>query len=570
MNTPSAFGVLWRTFLAQFFASESVTSDIQMRRTIIWVLAFLLTPCLYLMAAILPTYEIVRLVAAARNAPEMIENILAKLAAIFVGYSMVTVGMITVFVWDALVFDKRDAMVIGPLPLRGLTVIAAKLAALATFMLGASLAINLTAGLPYAFVTGGNDGLSAMLRHLAGHLSGTMGGAIFVFAAIVALRGLILLAGGARFAAPIGSMLQFLFVSAVFFAVEGLPTFRDSRAGEWIPVNWYFGLFERLRGSTKPELIVLSQRAMIALPIAMCCAAVVTFAGYRRQMRAALAPPASAGALGTARMRRALARALVGHDGVARATADFILTTIARNRQQQAPIAISAAIAVVIVNMAIERRYAGIESLMVPRPVVLWIPIVVGYWMAIGLRASFFVPSELSAAWSFAANAPENQRSYWAGVRASMIAFVIGPALLINAVVLVPLLGWRIAAWHAPVVCALLIVTIEIICLTINGIPFTRAYPPGHAKLRTRWPLYLIGMYAVGYWPTRLEVQLLDSPIRMMSMIGCVIAAIAMLEIAGRRAGMAWSVQPEESVEDPDAATVLNIGPVAPAGGRLS
>ena len=54
----SQFAVLWRVFWDQFFTSESVTSDIQLRQTIIWALAFLLTPGLYLCAIILPGYRI--------------------------------------------------------------------------------------------------------------------------------------------------------------------------------------------------------------------------------------------------------------------------------------------------------------------------------------------------------------------------------------------------------------------------------------------------------------------------------------------------------------------------------
>ena len=51
--------------------------------------------------------------------PQMIETHLAQLAVIFVVYSMVTTGLVTVFIWDTLVFDKRDAMVLGPLAAAG-------------------------------------------------------------------------------------------------------------------------------------------------------------------------------------------------------------------------------------------------------------------------------------------------------------------------------------------------------------------------------------------------------------------------------------------------------------------
>ena len=153
------------------------------------------------------------MVAKARNMPEMVETQLAQMAVLFVSYSMVSTGLLTVFIWDTLVFDKRDSMVLGPLPIRGRTVVAAKLAALATFLMGIALVVNLTSGLPFAFVTGATEGL--LLRHLAGHLSGTIGGAVFVFSALVVVRGLLVILVSPHFAATIGSLLQFVFLSGV-------------------------------------------------------------------------------------------------------------------------------------------------------------------------------------------------------------------------------------------------------------------------------------------------------------------------------------------------------------------
>ena len=175
-STPPAFSILWRAFLEQLVANESATSELQTRRAILGVLAFLVTPGLYLMMTMLP----------AKNLP------ISQMAVLFVAYSMVTTGLIAVFTWDALVFDTRDAMVLGPLPVRGTTIVAAKLAALATFLLGATLAVNLTSGVPFAVVTGIGNGL--VLRHLSGHLAGTIGGAIFVFAVLVIARGLLVTA----------------------------------------------------------------------------------------------------------------------------------------------------------------------------------------------------------------------------------------------------------------------------------------------------------------------------------------------------------------------------------------
>src|SRR5688500_17901488 len=148
-------------------------------------------------------------------------------------------------------------------------------------------------------------------------------------------------------------------------------------------------------------------------------------------MRAALAPSARVGA--TARVRRRIAGVIAGRDPIARGTADFILTTLARSRPQQVPVAIAASLGVAIISVAAATRPGGFVELQTARTVVLWIPIVIGYWIVVGLRASFVVPTALPAAWLFRVHSTLPSASYWSGVRASMVAFAIGPALLVNA-----------------------------------------------------------------------------------------------------------------------------------------
>src|SRR5262245_56514997 len=104
VGTP-AFRILWRNFIEQFTANESATSDLQMRRAIVGVFAFLITPGIYIMMRSLGSFEILRLVAEVRHMPHLVETRLAQMAVIFVAYSMVTTGLITAFIWDTLVFD---------------------------------------------------------------------------------------------------------------------------------------------------------------------------------------------------------------------------------------------------------------------------------------------------------------------------------------------------------------------------------------------------------------------------------------------------------------------------------
>jgi hypothetical protein len=551
------FKILWRVFVEQFAANESATSDMQMRRAIIGVITFLITPGVFLIGKTMSSYELTLLVARHRNMPQLIETYHAQMAVLFVAYSMITTGLLTVFIWDTLVFDKRDAMVLGPLPLSGRTIVGAKLAALATFLVGTATVVNVTSGLPFAFVTGGPEG--HILRHLAGHLTGTIGGAVFIFSTLVIVRGLLVLVVTAQAAATIGSLLQFVFLSAVLCFMM-VPT----ATGQVMPpISWFAALFEVIRGSSVQTIGPLAQQALIVIPLSVGGAIAITAGGYWKQMRAALAPSARVAA--SARVRRRLAGFIVGRDRIARATSDFVLTTLARSRVQQAPIAIAAALGVAIISVALVTREGGLAELRAPRAVVLWIPIVVGYWIIVGLRASFVLPAELKAAWVFRVHSRLPSISYWSGVRAAMFAFAIGPALFVNLLILLPLLGWRIAAIHALIVTLAVAITAQFASLLVEGVPFTRAYPPGHAKLKTRWQYYLLGMWAIAYLPVRMEQAVLNDPrgLVMLTVTGFVLLAV--LEIAGRYRARKWVLSPESELDDadPEALTFLNLGPGA-------
>jgi hypothetical protein len=568
------FAVLWRAFVQQFFTSDAVSSDVQLRQTIIWVLAFLITPGFMLVIQVMPMYEIAVAVAAKRGTPEIVEQILRVLGAFLVTYSMVTTGFIAVFVWDGLAFDRRDAMVLGPLPLGGPTVIAAKLAALGALLLGASTIVNLITAVPFAFMTANHEPLRVLVRNFLTHLAATVGAATFVFCAIVTVRGIVGLAAGPRLTVLLGTLLQCGFVAALLMVMilipqlsPAAPRLLEAADYRWVPLAWFLGLFERGLELSRAPFGHLAVRALAATPLAVAGAVLVSIAGYRRQMRLALAPAASPGPLASARLTRALARLIVGRDQPARATSDFILLTLARNRAQQAPVAMNAAVAVAVAAAALSTTLDDPVSLLRPRTVVLWIPLLVAYWTMVGMRASFFVPSELPAAWSFRSHGPEPAVAYWSAVRASVIA-AVAPGTMGASLVLAPLVGWRVAAWHALLAGALSVLLAEIVALTIRHVPFTRPYQPGHARLKLRWPIYLIGMYGMAYWPVQIELRLLGDPASMLKLVGAIGAGAAIVDVVGRRVARRWSLEPPPELdEEYSEVTALDIGSIVPSPG---
>lgn len=557
--------VLTRAFLEQLFTSDAASSEIQLRQTMIWVLAFLATPGLFIMMHVAFGWEIV-----VAHSPAMVDTLLAQLGALFVTHSMVSTGFLAVLVWEGLSFDRDDAMVLGPLPVGGAAIVCAKLAALAALLVGASIAVNLVTAVPFALITGNHKGAGAVLRHLGAHLAATVGGAIFILGCIVTIRGAVTLAAGARLAAGTGSLLQFLFVGVLLWFLIAIPSAMSAGSGwvlnliaaPWLPTTWFLGLFEQAIGSPRPEFGALARRALTGVSLAVAGAVTVTVMGFRLHLQRALAPPASAGGFAPVRVTVWIARTLAGRDPASRGVSEFILLTIARNRAQQAPVAINAAIGIAVVVAGLSMKAEGLASLMQPRTIVLWIPLVMAYWTAIGVRAAFFVPAELRGSWTFRVNGPASTTAYPVAVQAAMMAYVLPRTLLLSLVVLTPLLGWSIGVAHTVLTCAVTLVFVAGLARTVHFIPFTREYVPGHARLKTRWPLYAMGLYVFAYWPAQISMRIVDDPNAVPAVVSAAALGMILVGALGRW-HRPWSLDPcEEQPEDSTAPAALNLASV--------
>jgi hypothetical protein len=119
------------------------------------------------------------------------------------------------------------------------------------------------------------------------------------------------------------------------------------------------------------------------------------------------------------------------------------------------------------------------------------------------------------------------------------------------------------AAVHTLSMCAVVIALIEVAALTISFVPFTHAYPPGHANLKSLWWIYVFGLVVFAYWPARIAVSSIESPTSLLEMTAGLAVAIGLLDIVGRRRTSRESFQEDDDQEDDrHSATVLDIGAV--------
>jgi hypothetical protein len=178
--------------------------------------------------------------------------------------------------------------------------------------------------------------------------------------------------------------------------------------------------------------------------------------------------------------------------------------------------------------------------------------------MAVGLRAAFFVPSELPASWTFAVNGPEESRQYRSGVRAAILAILL-PSGVVVTMLTGLLIGWQVAAFHLAFVLMLTVIAAESALSTIAHVPFTQPYPPGHARLRTRWWIYIVGFFAFAYLPVRIELLAVHGRVLWGDLFIWTSAPGVIVFALSRWRSRPWRIEAFEE-GDADESSVITLG----------
>jgi hypothetical protein len=537
----SPFRLLAREFFSRLFQTEIQVSDHQLRTAMIGVFAFLITPGLIIPLQFATAFRL-----AARRDPLLLDGLTRLFATTFLVYAMVTIGVIAVFEWDELVLDRRDAMILGPLPVGGRTVVMAKMLALAALLVMLGGAINGVTAVTFSLVAASRPGVLPLVRTVFAHALVAMAASSLVFFSVVTLRSALSMLDRGRIV--VGSLLQFGIVSSLFCFLVFAPTtvhLNVPRHGgfeaatlhvqpvpPWLPTRWFVALYDIVRGAGDESDVRPAIVAVAATCVAALLALIAMSLSYRRQLRVALSPSGASTSNGGARWLRVSARRLSARDGATQALADFIVTTLARNRGPQATIALNAAIAVVMVavDLALHRANIG-ERLVHGSP----LPLIAVFWTAIGVRASFFVPAEWPASWIFSVQAVETSRIRFAAVRGAMTAILLPIALFASAALSIT--GpWQDAIIHVAIVAAATMLLVEVLALSIRFTPYTRPYEPGHAKLKTRWPLYLASSLTFVYMISTVERLCSGKPLPTIALFAVLVALSGGLERRGRTA----------------------------------
>jgi hypothetical protein len=489
-------------FFERFFDSDMAAGAASLKTSFFWLVSFLAVPGIFMPVMMSFNWSL----KARFSGFDALDIVVRTDKVLYMGYGACAVGVVTAMAWNALLLDRRDGLVLGPLPVSGRDVITSKMLALAGYALLLMLCIHAGSAIFFGIFLGQLRGWASMAGTTAAHFAAASLCGLFVFFSMVALQGVALFVLGGRRFLRVSPVLQVLSVSVVLVGFFSLPVITNAvrhtlagggeRYAPWIlntPVLWFLGVYEVLLGHRDPVLVHLAETGMIALGAVILTAFIAFPLSYSRLMASSIEGTGTIARRGPLSAMVHIAAKLGSRRSQTRAVIEFFALSLMRCSRQRLSlvIAIGASIAWASAVIAVE-FFEGIPSS--APAIVLGIPIASTMFLVGAIRTAASMPSELPPRWMFAAVSTSDNHARSAVTRVTFALAVALPA----AVAVWPvsrLWGWTLAGNHLLICLPIGALLVELAFARSFGTPCTREWNPDGANLRAFWPVYLGGFF---------------------------------------------------------------------------
>jgi hypothetical protein len=143
---------------------------------------------------------------------------------------------------------------------------------------------------------------------------------------------------------------------------------------------------------------------------------------------------------------------------------------------------------------------------------LLAIPLILSFFLLLGIRSLANVPASLEANWVFQITERTPRRHYFAGLKKAVFFEALFPLFVLVFVFYYYLWGWRPALMHCLYGLAASVLLMEILFLRYPKVPFTCNFVPGKAKVHVYWLPYAIGFLLYAFFLSSLERFLFAYP----------------------------------------------------------
>lgn len=489
--------------------------------------------------------------------------------------TMLAVGIFGILSWDSMLPNRRDVLVLAPLPLLPRTMVLAKGAATAIALAVVVVTLNVATGLgwptAFALLVPSRGGFLGVMRCFAAYWLTTLAAGAFVYWGLTSVQAIAALILPRRIFLRASGFLQMaafcLFVSVYFLepSLDGLKSLAAPEIGRlalWVPTYWFFGLFNELAGFSHPALLPLVRRACLAIA-ATAIAVVVSYPrSYVRVVRQTLEEPDITPAKPTIRWLPRFG------DQTQTAIAQFAVRSLTRSRYHRLIVAfyfgIGLAFTVVVVHQFLPTFFS--TSALTTSGKSLWrepnVPILASTIMmtviaVVGVRVAFAIPLELPANWIFRAIGVRPGPNILTASRRALLFLSAMPVWLVSATISLEPWPWHSALNHLVVLALLAVILSDIALWGFHRIPFTCSYLPGKSQAHLVF-LAAIALAVAVIQSAVSEGRALGNPAMTMVMlvlIGVVAAVVRWLATNWMRSD--WG---ELQFEEADPSAPLDLG----------
>ena len=415
--------------------------------------------------------------------PAKLQSALWGMEHFLISTTLLVVGLFAVLSWDSTFPDRRDVLVLAPLPIRARTLFLAKVTAAASALSLTVVAMHCLAGLgwPFHFTPKGGNGF----RSLAAYWITMFTAGAFNFCCVLGVQGLAAQVLPRRYFLRLSAFLQMAafcwFVSSYLLeptlvTPRALVAPENQRTLGWLPSYWFLGFFHQLNGSMQPAFAPLARRAWIGLAISIFGTAIAYALSYFRTLKKIVEEPDIVAGSGGVHWLPHFGNLL--ETGVVQ----FSIRTLARSRQHRVMLAFFLGIGFALLVSVLKNPGPKDASLRSELP-LLFTTVAVMCITVVGTRVVFSMPISLRANWIFRVTQVSGAREYMAAIRRPLFVLAVAPVWILSAALLFSIWPWQLAADHL-VVLGLLGAIVAYVCLAaFRKIPFTCSYLPGKSYL---------------------------------------------------------------------------------------
>jgi len=464
---------------------------------------------------------------------------------------MIIMGFIVVMEWEVIFLDSRDFSNLLPLPVKVINLFIAKFASICFFIFLFFLGINSLSTIVFLFYLPKWQSPSVLfsLRFIASHLVSVLAAGFFIFFILGLLIGILTSLLGYKMFNRVSLLLRSLLIIAfvfmmIFIIVESTGTpppfshfqqFRESNSLflYLFPPMWFTGLYETLLGNNDPLFSALSSFALLAFFVPPLAFYLTEVLGYRRYMiKMQEVKKGTAHFVRLKKFSLNLFNRVFLRNHIQRAVFYFFGKTLVRSMFHKMRVVSYIATSVAVILIILVSGSSGIPELSSVNKTLLSIPLVLSFFLLIGIRAVVNIPTSNEANWVFKLTEGTDKKNYFSGLKKGIFFFMLLPLFALLFLFYFFLWGWQIAFYHCLFGMIVSLLLMEVLFINYRKIPFACSYLPGKAKLHLYWMIYIVSFLIYAFLMSSIEYRILNSPSNLFIFYGIVLFIIVALKVS--------------------------------------